>query len=83
MFQDLIAGVTESLMPSGGGGGDKGMTCGTCDGVERTGAITLNQRAAGLIIKNSKTIAIKINRTIIMSRKFANKNKVFDDVGGY
>ena len=80
MIQDLIVGVTKSLMPSGWRRGDKSITSGTCDWIQGPGTITADERSPCLIIKNGKTVRIKIYRTIVTSSKFANGDKVFNNV---
>ena len=51
--------------------------------IKRPGAVTSDKMAACLVIKNSKTVRIKINRAIIMCSKFLERDKIFNDVGCY
>ncbi|KAI3746177.1 hypothetical protein L6452_08600 [Arctium lappa] len=67
--------MTESLMPSGRAVGYEGMTCGARDWIKRPETVTSDERSTCLIIKNSETKRVKVDRAIILSGKFANKAK--------
>lgn len=80
MLQDWICGMTEPFMPNGRRCGDEGMTIRASDMIKRPEAITTNERTMSLIIKNCKTIKIKINRAIVMSSKLANIYNIFNEI---
>lgn len=83
MLQNWIVEVTKTLMPHGGGGRDECMTGGLGNRVKRTEVVTSDQRAACLVIKNSKTKQVKIDRAIILTSKLVNKDKIFNNIGCY
>ena len=56
------------------------MTSGACDRIEKARAITVDERTINLVIKNSKTVRIKINRAIVVSSKSANIYEVFNNI---
>ena len=70
-------------MPSGRAGRYEGMTCGARDWIKRPGIVTSDERLTCLIIKNSETKRVKIDRAIILCGEFANRDKIFNNVGCY
>ena len=53
------------------------MTCGAGDRIERPRVVIIDERMMSLIIKTGKTARIKINGTIVMHSKLANRNEFF------
>ena len=75
-----MAGVTETAMPQvrSSGGGDQGVAGWKLEWIQRPGAIAPDDHVPRQILHRT-TSRIKFNRTIIVSGKLANRNKILDE----
>jgi len=58
--------------------GDKGVSDGQLQGVERTGAIAPDDHVPREKILHRTTIRVKLHRAIVINSKLANRNKILD-----
>jgi hypothetical protein len=86
VMEDGPAGMAQTPVPGGWGGSchkcaGTGRTLRELQGVEGPKTLTSQQRGLGAEILYRNTKRVKFNRNTIVSGKFANREKVLEDVG--